>query len=98
MTEVFDQSVVMQLQIVDEYLNHKFGSKVKTYELPLTENQQKVKAVKIAIKALTPTSKTYLADIQKAAELYNTLDADFGFWDQEKHDFKDRELVNLLMQ
>lgn len=25
-------------------------------------------------------------------------DADFGFWDQEKHDFKDRELVNLLMQ
>lgn len=25
-------------------------------------------------------------------------DADFGFWDQAKHDYKDRELVNLLMQ
>ena len=25
-------------------------------------------------------------------------DADFGFWDQKKHDFKDRELVNILME
>lgn len=25
-------------------------------------------------------------------------DADFGFWDQAKHEFKDRELVDLLMQ
>jgi len=25
-------------------------------------------------------------------------DADFGFWDQDKHDYKDRELVNLLME
>lgn len=24
-------------------------------------------------------------------------DADFGFWDQEKHDYKDKELVDLLM-
>ncbi|MBP3219502.1 MAG: cellulase family glycosylhydrolase [Prevotella sp.] len=24
-------------------------------------------------------------------------DADFGFWDQKKHDFKDKPLVNLLM-
>jgi endoglucanase len=25
-------------------------------------------------------------------------DADFGFWDQQKHDFKDKPLVDLLMQ
>lgn len=25
-------------------------------------------------------------------------DADFGFWDQKKHDFKDKPLVDLLMQ
>ena len=25
-------------------------------------------------------------------------DADFGFWDQEKHDFKDKRLVDLLME
>ena len=24
-------------------------------------------------------------------------DADFGFWDQQKHDFKDKELVDILM-
>ena len=24
-------------------------------------------------------------------------DADFGFWDQQKHDFKDKPLVDLLM-
>lgn len=24
-------------------------------------------------------------------------DADFGFWDQKKHDFKDKPLVDLLM-
>ena len=25
-------------------------------------------------------------------------DADFGFWDQKKHDFKDKPLVDLLME
>ncbi len=25
-------------------------------------------------------------------------DADFGFWDQQKHDFKDKKLVEILMQ
>ena len=25
-------------------------------------------------------------------------DADFGFWDQKKHDFKDRKLVDILME
>lgn len=25
-------------------------------------------------------------------------DADFGFWDQQKHDFKDRKLVDILME
>jgi len=25
-------------------------------------------------------------------------DADFGFWDQKKHDFKDKGLVDLLIE
>ena len=25
-------------------------------------------------------------------------DADFGFWDQQKHDFKDKKLVDLLIE